>query len=123
MQVCAKIKVMKKAVFVILVLALLFAINNAARSIYDLWHKQDLLISAQKQLEKEKAENAKLKSQISYAQSNQFIEEEARNKLFMGKPGDQQVIIPQGLLKSKEEKKTVDLRPNWQKWWDLFFKD
>lgn len=114
---------MKKAVYIIIVLSLLFAINNVARSIYDLWHKQDLLSQAKKQLEQKKDENSKLKRQISYAQSKEFIEEEARNKLFLGKPGDQQVIIPENLIKHKEEKKPEDVRPNFQRWIDLFFKN
>lgn len=113
---------MKKAIYILFVLSLIFAINNMGRSIYDLWHKQDLLTQTQKQLDRGKEENKKLKAQIIYAQTNQFIEEEARNKLFLGKPGDQTVVIPQKLLNPKENKKTLDLRPNWQKWWDLFFK-
>jgi cell division protein FtsB len=114
---------MKKIVFVATIIALLLIINGLFRSIFDVWHKQDLLIQAQKKLELEKQTNQKLKAQLSVVGSKEFIEEEARNKLFMGKPGEQPVIIPQNLLKQKETKKPVDLRPNWQKWWDLFFKN
>ncbi len=112
---------MKKAIYILVVLSLIFAINNMGRSIYNLWHKQDLLTQTQKQLDREKEENKKLKAEITRAQSKDFIEEEARNKLFLGKPGDQTVIIPQKLLNPKENKKPVDVRSNWQKWWDLFF--
>lgn len=112
----------KKIVFVATVITLLIIINGLFKSIIDVWNKQDLLIQAQKKLELEKQANQKLKAQLSIVDSKEFVEEEARNKLFMGKPGEQPVIIPQNLLKPKENKKSVDLRSNWQKWWDLFFK-
>ncbi|MCL4386806.1 septum formation initiator family protein [Patescibacteria group bacterium] len=114
---------MKKAIYVLVVLSLIFAINNMGRSIYNLWHKKDLLTQAQKQLDREKEENKKLKEEITRAQSKDFIEQEARNKLFLGKPGEQIVIIPQKLFNQKENKKSFDVRPNWQKWWDLFFRN
>lgn len=119
----AKIKYMKKVVFIAVVIALLFVINNLARSIYDLMQKQDLVVSAQKELDDEKMLNQKLKAQISIVQSKNFIEQEARNKLFMGKPGEQPVIIPTKLLEGKEEKKPQEKSPNWQKWFNLFFKN
>ncbi len=112
---------MKKVVFILIVIVLLLAINSLVHSIYDLWHKQDLLTSAEKQLEAEKLKNQKLKGELSYVQSRQFIEEEAHNKLFMVKPGEQQVLISQKLSGSSEAKKRSQNAPNWQKWIDLFF--
>ena len=112
---------MKKILFIIAVVASTFIINNLVRSIYDLWGKRDLIVQAQKELEKEKMENRDLRSKLSKAQSSQFIEEEARNKLFLVKPGEEQVILPQDLLSSTESAKKKDTRPNFRKWWDLFF--
>jgi cell division protein FtsB len=112
---------MKKAAFVLIVLILLFIINGLLHSIYDLWHKQDLLISAQKDLEKERFQNQKLKAELSYAQTPQFIEEQAHNKLFLVKPGEQEVLIAPDLKnKSQPQKQAQDI-PNWQKWLQLFF--
>ena len=113
---------MKKVIFVAIIITLLLIINGLFRSILDIWHKQDLLTQTQKKLELEKQINQKFKAQLSLVRSKEFVEEEARNKLFMGMPGEQPVIIPQNLLKQKENKKPVDLRPNWKKWLDLFFK-
>ncbi|HSX40447.1 MAG TPA: septum formation initiator family protein [Candidatus Saccharimonadales bacterium] len=111
---------MKKAAFVIAVIISLVIINNLVRSIYDVWKKQDLVVSAQNQLEKEKAENQMLKQQLSTVQSATFVEQQARDKLFMAKPGESQLIIPQGFFKTQEQKKQ-DSRPNWKKWLSLFF--
>ena len=113
---------MKKVVFVAVVITFVLIINGLFRSILDIWNKQDLLMQAQKKLELEKQTNQKLKAQLSITDSKQFVEEEARNKLFMGLPGEQPVLIPQNLLNLKESKKPLDLRPNWKKWLDLFFK-
>jgi len=113
--------VMKKAAFILIVLILLFIINGLAHSIYDLWHKQDLLTSAQKQLTQEKLQNQKLKAGLSYVQTPQFIEEQAHDKLFLVKPGEQEVLISQTLQKQNQTQKQAKNIPNWQKWLSLFF--
>jgi cell division protein FtsB len=112
---------MKKAAFILLVLIFLFIINGLLHSIYDLWHKQDLLISAQKNLERAKMQNQKLKGELSYAQTPQFIEEQAHDKLFLVKPGEQEVLISQTLKNKNQPQKQVQNIPNWQKWLQLFF--
>lgn len=114
---------MKRALFLITIIASFFVINNLVRSIYTLWGKQDLMVKAKKDLEDRKKENEELKKRLAVVQSEQFIEEEARNKLFMVKPGESRVIIPDELLKASEsaKNKKEDQKPNWQKWWELFF--
>ena len=74
----------KKVLFIGAIIICLIIINGLVRSIYDLWHKQDLVVKAKKDLEKERGLNQELKSQLSYAKSEEFLEEEARNKLFGG---------------------------------------
>ena len=111
---------MKKASFILIVIVLLFIINNLLHSIYDLWQKQDLLTQAQKELSTEKLKNTKLKAEILNAKSPQFIDEEARNKLFLVKPGEQEVLISQDLISKSPQKQTQNI-PNWQKWFKLFF--
>jgi len=113
---------MKKAVYIVIVIVLLLMINGLLHSIYDIWHKQDLLTSAQKQLEMEKQENQKLKGELSYAQTQQFIDEQAHNKLFLVKPGEQEVLISPGLVKNQNQtSKQPQNIPNWQQWFNLFF--
>jgi cell division protein FtsB len=96
---------MKKAVYIIVVIVLILMINGLLHSIYDIWHKQDLVTSAQKQLDREKLLNQKLKGELSYAQTPQFLEEQAHNKLFLVKPGEQEVLISPDLKKSSSETK------------------
>lgn len=112
---------MKKVGFVLLVIVLLLIINGLLHSIYDLWQKQSLVVSAQKELDLQKLKNAKLKGELTFVQSQQFVDEEARNKLFLAKPGEQRVVIAKELIngeKTSQQKKSI---PNWQQWLNLFF--
>ena len=111
---------MKKPIFILIVIVLIVIINSLLHSIYDLWHKQDLLVSAQKTLDAEKLKNQKLKSSLYQAQSEQFVEEQAHNKLFMVKKGEQEVLISQDILSKERVKKKQENLPNWQKWVNLF---
>lgn len=113
---------MKKIVFVITVIVFLIIINNLVRSIYSIWQKKDLAVDAQRELNLHKEENERLKSELSYAQTQEFIEREVRDKLFMAKPKERIVIVP------KEDKESRNLsnekeedKPNWKKWFELFF--
>ena len=111
---------MKKAAFIITVIVLLIIINSLAHSIYDLWHKQDLLTSAQKELVAEELNNKKLKTDLSYSNTPQFLEEQARNKLFLVKPGEQEVLMAQKLNKDGTSQDSSGNIPNWQQWINLF---
>ena len=111
----------KKVAFFITIVVSLIIINGLIRSIYDLWNKQDVVENARVELEKEKQENAELKAQLAYVKSDEFIEKEARNRLFLVKPGESEVIIPENLIKVEEEQEVIVV-PNWQQWLDLFIK-
>jgi len=109
----------KKVAYFITIIVCIVIINGLVRSIYDLWNKQDLVVKAKEDLDQEKQKNQELKAQLSYVQSGNFIEEEARNKLFMVKPGESGVIVPAELIKKKEDKAVVFIS-NWQQWVNLF---
>lgn len=111
---------MKKVGIFFLIVILLFTINNLVHSIYSLWQKQEHLVKARQELTKAKKENRRLQDQERIVSNPQFVEEEARNKLLLTKPGEQIVILPE----KKVEKKNV--RPkqapaNWQQWLALFW--
>ena len=113
---------MKKISFLAAIIGLLFIINNQTRSLYDLWQKKDLVLNTQKELEYLKNENKKLKSELSYAQTDEFIEKEARDKLLFVKEGEQQVLIPKEAVERQAQEQEIRVpKPNWKKWWELFF--
>lgn len=112
---------MKKIIFIVIVAILLFTINDLVRSIFDVWQKKDVISQAQKELSFQKQENQRLKSALSYSQTQEFIEKEARDKLFMVKEGEQKVLIPKESEDSDQNSLYGAYDPNWKKWWKLFF--
>ena len=111
---------MKKIIFVIIVIILLFMINDLVRSMWDIWQKKDVVSEAQSQLDFQKQENQRLRSALAYSQTPEFIEKQARNKLFMTKQGEQKILISQESQNS-QNLQDQENEPNWKKWWDLFF--
>lgn len=71
------------------------------------------------------ARNKELKEKLSQTESPDFIEEQARNKLGLGKTGETMVIIPDDKLKlvmeASQSAQVVRL-PNWLGWWKVFFR-
>lgn len=115
---------MKKLIFLIILLSSILIVNNLVRSIYGLWQKQEFLVKAQREFAKEKKENKELKEKLRVVESQDFIEKQARDKLLLLKPGESQVIIPKTLQASQSSKeKSPSLKPNWRKWWELFFRN
>lgn len=110
---------MKRIIFFTICIVLLMVIANLSKSIYELYHKKDLLIATQKRLSAAEKENRLLKNQLTQVQDPSFIESQARDKLFLAKPGESVVLVPtqtpeKGIQSSGE-------KPNWQQWWELFF--
>ena len=112
---------MRKIVFAISMVILLIVINNLVRSIYDLWRKQDLLTSARQEFQVQKNENIRLKQELSKVNKPDFIETEARDKLFLVKPGEEDVLIPDDLLNPHKESKKIPPPPNWKQWLSILF--
>jgi len=56
--------------------------------------KKDVVSQAQSQLDFQKQENQRLKSALAYSKTPEFIEKQARDKLFMTKQGEQKILIP-----------------------------
>jgi len=113
---------MKRVFIIIIMLISLVVINNLIRSIISLSQKKDLISSAQKQLDKEKKENDGLKQQLQQVNNTRFIEEQARNKLFMVKDGEQLVLLPKDVSMPQNTavtQKTTEKSP-FEQWIALF---
>lgn len=111
-------------IFVIVVAICLLIINNLSRSIIDLWQKQAFLSTAQSNLQKEEVKNQQLKQQLKRVSQKQFVEEQARDKLLLIKPGEEVVLIPTDMLPpdtNSDTNKKVKNKPHWEEWWSYFF--
>ncbi len=111
---------MKKIAYILVVFGLVLVINSLIHSIYNLWQKQDLVTMAKKDLDRERELNQKLKAQIEYTKTPQFIEQQAHDKLFLVRPGQQEVLFSDNPIFAEENLKLESSIPNWRKWLDLF---
>jgi cell division protein FtsB len=70
-----------------------FLLFNFSYSIYSLWKRGDVVSEREDYLRLLEAEQDKLKTDLSFTMRSEFIEEEARNKLNLVKPGETLVVI------------------------------
>lgn len=108
--------------FVILIIGL-GLIVNLSRDIWHLLKAGDQVKLAQQGLEEAEREHQELLEKKKYYQSEEFVEEEARNKLNMARPEEAVMILPPnvGELVGRVEAKEPEVIPNWQQWFKLFF--
>jgi cell division protein FtsB len=85
---------MKKVAFFTILLLCVLTINSQLHSIIGLWQKQSVLEKTQDELSRVQKEHAELKKQMKQVEDPDFLEEEARNKLFLVKPGEKVVVLP-----------------------------
>lgn len=111
---------LKTILLFITAFVLLIVIKNIVSSILSLRQNSNIVTSLRQQEADEKQKKQFLKEKLYQATSEQFIENEAREKLGMVKPGEHIVLAPPAII---DETKTpeIDYSPNWQKWWRLFF--
>lgn len=107
---------------IIIVIVGIGLIISFSRNIYRLLKAGDQVRLTQERLEKLEKESQELSKKKEYFQSQEFIEEEARNKLNMSKPEETVVILPPNVGETKETNLTSPPKlPNWQRWFKLFF--
>lgn len=108
-----------KVVIVVVGIGLIFSLS---RNIYRLLKAGEQVQKAQLQLEETEKEYQALFEKKEYYQSEEFIEQEARNRLNLGKPGETVVILPPNVGELEEIASNVAPElPNWQRWLKLFF--
>ncbi|MGB9706966.1 MAG: FtsB family cell division protein [Microgenomates group bacterium] len=109
-----------QTIFIIIGVALIIKLSG---DILRLLKAGDQVRLAEKRVLELERKKEKLSEERQYYQSKEFIEEEARNKLNMAKPGETIVILPPniGNLVSRPQPELNPQLPNWKKWWKLFF--
>lgn len=97
-------------------------IVNVIRSWQHLSLRGDIIRQIQDRLEKAEEQNEDLKKQLVQAESRQYIEKEARNKLNLGREGEMIILLPSISPPAEPTPTTVDTSANWEKWAKLFIK-
>lgn len=74
-----------------------------------------------------KTENQELSDLTSFLKDEAYIEQEARLKLNLKKPGEKVIIMPQQKEGQQEydqsQEETESQKENWWEWWKYFFKN
>lgn len=117
---------MKKRLVSLVILILgIGLIINLSRDILRLLRAGDQIRLAETRIEELEREREELGELREYYQSEEFIEEEARNKLNMAREGETVVILPPNVRelvgRKGSEVSQQEQLPNWKKWWELFF--
>ncbi len=124
--------------FMLMGLCILFAISYASRLVENASVQMEI-VAIDNSIAQTKKNQAELKAQLDFVQSDAYVEEVARDELGLAKPGDSVVIVLSdteetnrgenvgGIFKNSELLATTpqvtisvtDL-PNWQQWLQLF---
>jgi cell division protein FtsB len=92
---------------------------NLVRSITNLWQKGEIIDDYVKRLSQVIRRNEDLKKGLARAQSPEYIERQAREKLNLGKEGENVVILPP--ITPSPTPPLEENLSNWQRWLRLFF--
>src|SRR3989344_9582992 len=84
---------MSKFKFIVLSGLLILATYNITKTTLEIYGSSKRLDELKSDLEAKRKENDELKKEYTYKSSDQFVEEEARNKLNFIKPGEK-LLIP-----------------------------
>ncbi len=106
---------MKKVITIIIVVFCVFSAIRSAQEIISLLQKRSIVLQARDHLAYLQQKNAKLKSQMNQAQDPNFVQEQARDKLFLSLPNETRILVATGSGEQTIEGKPVVL-PTWQQW-------
>ncbi|MEA2650580.1 MAG: Septum formation initiator [Chloroflexota bacterium] len=108
---------------VVVIIGILVAVQFG-RQVYANWEIGQRADAIEAQIAAVEAENAQLRQELSYLQSDAYISAEARRLANLGEPGDQVLIIPAGAEAPLPEELTAAAAPSkplLEQWVDLFF--
>ncbi|HSD98968.1 MAG TPA: septum formation initiator family protein [Patescibacteria group bacterium] len=111
-----------KRIIIFAIIIFLFAVTiNLALSIASLWSKKDILTQTRLELAKKQEEHARLEKDWQHVNSPSFVEEQARDKLFLAEPGESVVLMPKASASAAQLVQTTLNEPVWEQWVHLFF--
>ncbi|CAN5294448.1 hypothetical protein BH10PAT1_BH10PAT1_7170 [soil metagenome] len=115
-----------KSIIQVLILIIILILSlSLIKSISKIVGSNQKLVDASQKVQKLKEENAKLAKNLQEAESPQFVESQARDKLGLAKKGEIVVVLPdettlRALAPKMESEKPTLPDPVWKKWLKLF---
>ncbi|MBU1017310.1 MAG: septum formation initiator family protein [Patescibacteria group bacterium] len=117
---------MNKKTFIIFAIISVFSMYSLSKTIGDIYQKSKRIKDIKNEVASLEKENEGLSKELAYKSSREFVEKEAREKLFMGFPGEKILIIPQNFFANLENKTVPKSaedetpKPVWKQWVDVF---
>jgi len=108
---------------VVFIVGVLLAVQFG-RQVYANWEIGQSAATIQAEIAQVESENAGLRQELGYLQSDAYISAEARRLANLGVPGEQVLIIPPGAEEPLPEELAAaadPLKPFLEQWVDLFF--
>jgi cell division protein FtsB len=101
----------------------LFVAVQFGRQVYASWESGQQVEAIEAELAAMEAENAALRRELEYLQSDAYVSSEARRLANLGAPGEQVLIIPPGAEAPLPESLAVpvETKPLLEQWVELFF--
>jgi cell division protein FtsB len=115
----------KKIIFSVVILGAVILALNILNQINTTLRSSDRLSAQAEIVYQLEAKNRELKKKFSKIQTEEFIEQQARDKLGLGKDGETVVIIPEDKLKmvmGASQSAQIERLPNWLGWFRVFFR-
>ncbi len=99
---------------------ILLLLASTVQAIASFWHDGQKVTDKEREVAQVRAENDRLKRAIAEVETPEHVEEVARDKLNLAKPGEVVVIVPSELVSATGSVGRQTL-PNWQRWARLFW--
>lgn len=115
---------LKKVILVLLIIAILIFAYNLVMQTMEAIKSGERLSESAEVVYKLEVKNRELKKKLTEVQSQEYIEEQVRNKLGLSKKGETVVVIPEDKLKlvlGASQSAAIRL-PNWLGWLKVFVK-
>lgn len=106
---------------ILALVGLCIAIISLVTSLSGTIRRRNMLKLRQDALQELQEKNQELQKKLQLVQSPEFIEQEAREKLNLAKPGETVILIEQTPKETKDGQLPHLQVSNWKKWWNIFF--
>lgn len=88
-------------------------------NVWRLWRAGDRIKQAEQEVRKQELENSELQKRLAEVQSPEFIKKEAREKLGLGREGEEIIVLPpQNAMPNTQY--PISNEPNWKRWWKVY---
>jgi len=123
--------IVSKIIIILVIVVIVFILIALAKETYKKNQIQEEIKSLQEKARQIDKDNAEIQDKISYLESKDYQEKEAKDKFNLQNPNENVVVIKPSIVKEEapEEKKSEDIiidekkTINPVKWWRYFFKN